>query len=109
LAGSKITADAFKNGLTINEVIQRDLSDLDEVDVLLVLTGDDPSWGTAGEFYYTTWVTHKPTLVIAQTDVGGWMERYATRIVPDLDSAVQVLVHWRNYWNRKGLGIHDTR
>jgi len=72
----KITADAFKDGLTINEVIQRDLSDIEKVNVVLILTRDTPSWGT-------------------------------TRIVPDFDSAVQVLLHWKKYWN--GEGVHDTR
>jgi len=110
LAGKeKISADAFKDGLTIQEVIGRDLSDLREVDALLVLTGDDASWGTAGEFYYCTWIAHKPTLVVAKNHVGGWMEYYASRIVPDFDSAIEVLKHWKKYWNRKGDGIYDTR
>ena len=108
LAGKqKITSDAFKNGLTVQEVIQRDLSDVEKVNVVLVLTGDDASWGTAGEFYYATWISHTPTLVIAKNHVGGWMEHLATRIVPDIDTAVQVLLHWKKYWN--GEGKHDTR
>jgi len=106
---NKITADAFKNGLTVQEVIQRDLSDLAEVDAIVVLTGDDPSWGTAGEFYYCTWIAKTPTLVIAKNHVGGWMEYYATKIVPDFDSAVEVLKHWKTYWNHKGSGIYDSR
>lgn len=110
LAGTtKITQDAFKSGLSIQEVIQRDLSDLCEVDALVVLTGDDASWGTAGEFYYCTWLAHIPTLVVATNHVGGWMEYYATRIVPDFDAAVEVLSHWKKYWNRKGEGVYDTR
>jgi len=103
----KLTADAFKNGITINEVIQRDISDVEKVDVVVILTGDDASWGTAGEFYWATWLSHTPTLVIAKNYVGGWLERYATRIVPDFDSAVQVLLHWKKYWN--GEGVYDTR
>lgn len=110
LKGSnKITGDAFKNGLSIQEVIQRDLNDLREVDAILVLTGDNASWGTAGEFYYSTWITHTPTLVIAENHVGGWMEYYATRIVANVDEAIEVLKHWKKYWSEKGLGIHDTR
>ena len=103
----KITADVFKNGLTINEVIQRDLSDVEKVDALVVLTGDEASWGTAGEFYYATWISRTPTLIIAKNYVGGWLEHYATRIVPDFDSAVKVLEHWKKYWN--GEGVYATR
>lgn len=106
-----ITSEAFKHGLTINEVIQRDLSDVEKVDAVVILTGDDASWGTAGEFYYATWVSKTPTLVIAKnlagSGVGGWLERYATRIVPDYDSAVEVLLHWKTYWN--GVGVYDMR
>ncbi len=103
-----ITQKSFKNGLTIQEVIQRDLNDLREVDAIIVLTGDDASWGTAGEFYYSTWVTKIPTLVIAKNPIGGWMEYYATRIVPDIDSAVEVLGNWRKYWNHKGDGVNEV-
>lgn len=105
----KITGDALKNGLSIQEVIQRDLSDLREIDAIVILTGDDASWGTAGEFYYCTWITNKPSVVIAKNHVGGWVEHYATRIVPDFDEAVKVLKHWKKYWNSKGSGIYDTR
>jgi len=107
LQNTKIDANAFKGGLTINEVIQRDISDVEKVDAVVVLTGDDASWGTAGEFYYATWISKTPTLVIAKNYVGGWLERYATRIVPDFESAVEVLKHWKKYWN--GDGVFDTR
>lgn len=107
LENSKLDSTAFKDGLTINEVIQRDISDVEKVDAVVILTGDEASWGTAGEFYYATWVSKTPTLVIANNYVGGWMERYATRIVPDFDSAVEVLLHWKKYWN--GTGVYDTR
>ncbi len=104
-----ITQKSFKNGLTIQEVIQRDLSDLREVDAIVVLTGDDASWGTAGEFYYSTWIAQIPTLVIAKNSIGGWMEYYATRIVPDVDSAVEVLENWKMYWNKKGNGVNEVK
>ncbi|MFA7101248.1 MAG: hypothetical protein WC196_05910, partial [Bacilli bacterium] len=78
-----------------------------KVDAVVVLTGDDASWGTAGEFYYATWISKTPTLVIAKNYVGGWLERYATRIVPDFESAVEVLKHWKKYWD--GDGVFDTR
>jgi hypothetical protein len=107
LKNSKITASAFKNGISIQECIQRDLNDINKVDAVVILTGDDASWGTAGEFYYATWIAHKPTVVIATNHVGGWMEYYATRIVPDFDGVVEVLKNWKKYWN--GEGIHDTR
>lgn len=110
LVGSKhIRSESFNSRLSIQEVIQRDLSDLREVDAVVILTGDDPSWGTAGEFYYCTWVTNKPTLVIANNYVGGWMEHYATRIVSNIEEAVEVLKHWKKYWNHKGNGIYDRR
>jgi len=108
--GSKINGDMLeKCGLSIQEIIQRDLSDLREVDAVVILTGDNPSWGTAGEFYYSTWVANKPTLVVAKNYIGGWMEYYATKIVPDIDQAVEILKRWKKYWNRKCPGVNDTR
>ena len=108
LEGSrKISSESFKNGMSIREVIHRDLNDLRAVDAVLILTGDDASWGTAGEFYYCTWIIDKPTLVIAQNYVGGWMEYYATRMVENIDEAVEVLKYWKKYWN--GSGVYETR
>jgi hypothetical protein len=108
--GSKINGQMLeKCGLSIQEIIQRDLSDLREVDALVVLTGDDPSWGTAGEFYFCTWIANKPTVVVAKNYIGGWMEYYATQLVPDFDQAVEVLKRWKKYWNHKGSGIYDMR
>lgn len=107
--GSKINGETLDRcGLSIQEVIQRDLSDLNEVDAVVILTGDDSSWGTAGEFYYSTWIAHKPTIVIAKNYVGGWMEYYATKIVPDIDAAIEVLKRWKTYWNKKSPRVYDT-
>jgi len=108
--GSKINGQMLETcGLSIQEVIQRDLSDLREVDAVVILTGDDPSWGTAGEFYYATWIANKPTLVIAENYVGGWMEYYATQKVKSFDEAVEVLKRWKEFWNHKGSGVHSKR
>lgn len=108
LAGvSKTDGSVFNKGLTINEVIQRDLSDVGKVNAVLILTGDTPSWGTSGEFWYATWFTRTPTLVVARNYVGAWLEHFATRVEPDFDSAVKVLVDWKRYWN--GIGVYDTR
>ena len=103
----RITSETFTNGFTIQEIIGRDLNDIDRSDAVVILTGDDASWGTAGEFYYATWVVKKPTLVIAKNHVGGWVEHFATRIVPDIDSTIEVLLGWKHYWN--GDGKYDTR
>jgi|GEM_PF-2910729 len=105
---NNITSEALGD-LSIQEVIHRDLNDLREVDAVIILTGDSPSWGTAGEFYYSTWIANKPTLVIKRNYVGGWIEHLATKVVPDFDSAVEVLKRWKKYWNHKGEGVHDLR
>ena len=106
-SSNSITSNSFTNGLTIQETIARDLSDIRNVNAVVILTGDEASWGTAGEFYYATWIAQVPTLVIASNDNGGWLNHLATRIVPDQDRAVDVLLHWKRYWN--GSGVYDTR
>lgn len=84
---------------SVQEVILRDLHDIDRSNVVLVLTGEDPSWGTCGEFWYATWVAKKPTLVISSKHKGGWLDYYATKIVPTVEEAISVLVNWRDYWD----------
>lgn len=87
------------SGLSIQEIIQRDLNDIDNVDCVVILTGDAPSWGTSGEFWYATWIAKKPTLVIAKNYMGGWLDLFSTKIVKDVDSAISVLAYWKDYWN----------
>ena len=94
-----ITIDTYRKQLSVQEIIVRDLHDIDRVNVVLVLTGDSPSWGTTGEFWYATWIAHKPTLVISKNNVGGWLEYYATKIVPDVEAAIEVLEDWKKYWD----------
>jgi len=108
----KINATEVKNcGLTIQEIIRRDLNDVEQSNVVLILTGDQPSWGTSAEFWYSTFVVHKPTLVVSKNNyniVGNnWLTYYATKIVQDVDSAVEVLKLWSIYWD-DGSGVNDT-
>lgn len=102
-----ITINSYIKKLSIQEIIQRDLNDIDKCDVVLVLTGDTPSFGTAGEFYFATWLAKKPTIVISNNNVGGWLEYYATKIVKSEDEAVEVIKDWKYYWNGDGAYNND--
>jgi hypothetical protein len=91
--------------MSIQEIIQRDLHDINSCNSLLVITGDDPSWGTGGEFWYATWIAKKPTLVIAKNHPSGWLKHFATRVVDSEDKAMEVLLDWKKYWD--GVGVYD--
>jgi len=96
LSGKEFTDDTVPH---MNEIVQRDLHDVDSCDALLVLTGDDLSWGTTGEFWYATFVAKKPTVVIATNGLrAGWLNHHATRVVSDETEAVEVLKNWSVYW-----------
>jgi hypothetical protein len=101
-----------ENNITIQEIIQRDLADIKHCNVVLILTGDNPSWGTSAEFWFATFVVHKPTLVISKDNYNisgnNWLTYYATKIVPDIDSAVNVLKDWKLYWDN-GNKVYDMR
>jgi hypothetical protein len=102
LSGAKeITIKTYINTLSVQEIILRDLHDIDRVNVVLILTGDDPSWGTTGEFWYATWIAKKPTIVISKRggEVGGWLSYYATKLVSNTDEAIEVLKDWKLYWD----------
>jgi len=98
--------------ITIQEIIQRDLNDINLCNVVLILTGDEPSWGTTAEFWYATFVIHKPTLVISKNnyDIEGsnWIKYFATKIVPNIDSAIITLKEWKLYWDN-GNKVYDMR
>jgi nucleoside 2-deoxyribosyltransferase len=101
-----------ENNISIQEIIRRDLNDIDRCNVILVLTGDCPSFGTTGEFWYATWAAKKPTIVISKNNhniVGNnWLTYYATKIVPDINSAIEVIKEWKLYWDN-GNKVYDTR
>lgn len=103
-----ITEETYETSISIQEIIKRDLSDINLVDAVVILTGDDPSWGTSAEFWYATWIANKPTLVLYQNGEApaGWLKHHATRIVKTIDDAVDILSDWKMYWN-DGEGIYD--
>jgi len=95
--------------MSIQEIIQRDLHDIDKANAVLVITGDAPSYGTMGEFWYATWIAKKPTLVVSPKNNGkkNWVGYYATKIVSSMDEAIEVLKDWALYWD-DGAGVYDT-
>jgi hypothetical protein len=94
----KIESGKIYAQFSINEIVQRDLRDVELSNAVLVMTGDTPSWGTVGEFYYATWVTKTPTLVICKRP-SLWVEKFATKVVPDEEIAIKTLYNWSLHWD----------
>jgi len=104
---SIINEETVKKRLTLQEIILRDLHDIDRCNVVIILTGNEPSWGTGMEFAYAVLVAKKPVLVIADKYMGGWLDYYATKIVPNIDEAIEVLKYWKDYWD-DGLKVYNV-
>lgn len=88
-----------KSHYRMQEIINRDLQDLQKCDFHLILTGDKASWGTAIEFGYSVFVTGKPVvLVIRNPELRarkGWHTFLATKVVGSAEEAVDYI---SGYW-----------
>jgi len=76
-----------------NEIVEFDLQDIREADLLLV-NYSKPSIGTAMEVFFAAHDLGKFVIAfspLAFSDCSPWMVRYCTKILPDLDSALQYI------------------
>lgn len=95
--------DSTKITYEISEITQRDLNDIDNANLLTILTGDIASWGTALEYGYAIWrPQRKPVLLIGpktyakvQDNQFAWQSTFATKVVPTIEAGCEWL---KNFW-----------
>lgn len=69
-----------------------DPQNLNRVDAVLIL--GKPNWDSSGHFWYTCYITKKPTIVVTENAVS-WLIWYATETVQTLEEAIKVLTIWK--------------
>ena len=80
-----------------NEIVEFDLQDVRDADIILV-NYCKPSIGTSMEVFYAAHNLGKFVIAFspfAFADCSPWMVRYCTRILPDLETALEYLL--RNF------------
>ncbi len=89
-------------GVTPTAIIQRDFDDVRRADALIVLSGDQPSWGTAYEWAIAHFLMHKPVVVVAPTSTTGgretrahpWCKQMSSYFAETVDEAIEFLDRW---------------
>ena len=77
-----------------NEIVEFDLQDVRDADILLV-NYNKPSIGTSMEVFFAAHDLGKFVVAFSPfeyKDCSPWMARYCTKILPDLESAVQYIL-----------------
>lgn len=59
---------ALLGGVTDAAIVQRDFDDVRRADAIIVLSGDEPSWGTAFEWSLAHFYFQKPVVVVCAKD-----------------------------------------
>lgn len=78
-----------------NEIVEFDLQDVRDADILLV-NYNKPSIGTSMEVFFAAHNLGKFVVAFSPfeyKDCSPWMARYCTKILPDLESAVQYILN----------------
>jgi nucleoside 2-deoxyribosyltransferase len=79
-------------GATATALVQRDEDDIARADVVMILTGNHPSWGTAFEWYLAARVLHKPVVVVGTRHKDHpWCKHYAGYFAETIEEAVEFL------------------
>jgi len=79
-------------GVTEAALVQRDEDDIARCDVLLVLTGNHASWGTAFEWMLAARAYHKPVVVVGtRSKDHPWCKHYAGYFAETIEEAVEFL------------------
>lgn len=76
-----------------NEIVEFDLQDVRDADILLV-NYSKPSIGTSMEVFYAAHDLGKFVIAFSPAafqDMSPWMVRYCTKILPDLESALDYI------------------
>jgi hypothetical protein len=76
-----------------NEIVEFDLQDIRDADLLLV-NYSKPSIGTAMEVFYASHDLDKFVIAFSPlsfSDCSPWMVRYCTKILPDLEAALDYI------------------
>ena len=102
LVGKKV-GDITNRVFTPNEIVLRDLKDIDESDFILAnlsdLVADEPLFGTPCEIMYA-WVQGIPVILVTdqkRLQTHYWTNVLCARILPDL---TQALAYIEKYWLR---------
>ena len=77
-----------------NEIVEFDLQDVRDADIILV-NYNKPSIGTSMEVFYAAHDLGKFVVAFSPfeyKDCSPWMARYCTKILPDLDQAVNYIL-----------------
>ena len=101
LKGSKIDHDSvkFRSDCEMQDIISRDINDINNCDALVVLSGDQPSWGTAMEASYVHFHLNKPYFVISKNATRyGWLHFLASKVFPTTNDFIEYL---KNFWNKE--------
>lgn len=102
---------------SIKEVVHLDKEMIKQVDVLLVITGDIPSYGTLLEIGYARYLLAKPVVAIAPKHKSGemqsWLTSEADYLAQDYKDALDIIVDaWgtpekRLLWRTDVLANHQ--
>lgn len=81
----------------VNEIVDRDLWDISRSDIIIA-SPSHQSIGTWMEIFYAAYVRHIPVILIAKQDSfiakHYWTRKFATKIVPDIESAIDYVKAW---------------
>lgn len=84
-------------GITDEAICQRDRDDIRRCDVLLVLTGDAPTWGTAFEIEFAHSLG-KPIVFVASATAKSrshpWCRSMTSYFAETVEEAVEFIVRW---------------
>ena len=89
-------------GVTPTAIIQRDFDDVRRADALIVLSGSEPSWGTAFEWAIAHFLMHKPVVTVAPTSTEGgrstrahpWCQQMTSYFAETVEEAIEFLDKW---------------
>ena len=94
-------------GVTDAAIIERDYDDLRRADVLIVLSGDKASWGTAFEWSIAHFQMHKPVVVVCAEDAPIRDHPWCKLMCSGFFSTMEAAVDFIDTWLDRGYTLPD--
>ena len=94
-------------GVTEAAIVQRDFDDLRRADVILILSGDAPSWGTAFEWSLSHFHFQKPVVVVAGLDAPVRNHPWCKVMTSAFCSSVEEAADFIDRWLDRGYSLEE--
>jgi nucleoside 2-deoxyribosyltransferase len=105
----EVESKKLLGGATDAAIVQRDFDDVRRADAIIVLSGDEPSWGTAYEWAIAHFHFQKPVVVVCSKDSPTRIHPWCLSMSSGFFETVEEAILFIDTWLDRGYQLEEYR